>query len=262
MLEGHVATSQGGEMVDIGNGTYDATYALTRAGTYRVVLTTAGQEISFPIECVPTTLDPPSCEIIAPSEEDLEKWTAGSWLEVRVRRRDRFGNITTLARGGGGGDGLVVFADGVGAGDVEAEVVEPTDAEVEENGVDFAVARFRATVAGEYELAIFAADAASDAYGSRTRNLLPGSGDALKSVALKPAVADAGKSTVRIHGLREKRGRVGGNTLVGDAGPPRARGRFGDPGVVVTVTRMPGALPDSWRRASAACVAKFCDAAS
>jgi hypothetical protein len=51
-------------------------------------------------------------------------------------------------------------------------------------------------------------------------------------------------------------------SLVGDAGPPRARGRFGDPGVVVTVTRMPGALPDSWRRASAACVAKFCDAAS
>ena len=50
VLEGHVATSQGGEMVDIGNGTYDATYALTRAGTYRVVLTTAGQEISFPIE--------------------------------------------------------------------------------------------------------------------------------------------------------------------------------------------------------------------
>ena len=253
VLEGHVATSQGGEMVDIGNGTYDATYALTRAGTYRVVLTTAGQEISFPIECVPTTLDPPSCEIIAPSEEDLEKWTAGSWLEVRVRRRDRFGNVTMLARGGGGGgasagkrskkrhggggggggggdDGLVVFADGVGAGDVEAEVVEPTDAEVEENGVDFAVARFRATVAGEYELAIFAADAASDAYGSRALDLLPGSA-ALKSVALKPSVADAGKSTVRIHGLREKRGRVGGSTLVGDAGQEvtiavEARDRF------------------------------------
>ena len=193
---------------DLGNGTYEFTYELQRAGEYQCSLQTAGHEHCVYVTCEPGALDPNSCTVEEPASLVDEPWRAGSPLEVRVNCHDTFGNpIKPPSDGERVRAPLVIVADGEGPGVVEAEVV----ADESNPHATWQIARFRATECGEYELRVFATETQRQWWGGMPRNNLPG---APLRLQLEPAASDPSRCRVKLSGLKERPGGM----LVGMAG--------------------------------------------
>ena len=71
---------------DLGNGTYEFTYELQRAGEYQCSLQTAGHEHCVYVTCEPGALDPNSCTVEEPASLVDEPWRAGSPLPGEAGR--------------------------------------------------------------------------------------------------------------------------------------------------------------------------------
>jgi hypothetical protein len=261
-LTGRSGAGINASVKDLQNGVYEVTYTLTRAGPHEVVMTTAGQRRVFQVVCLPGLLDPASCVVDQP-DLAATPWTAGELLEVCVRCRDSFGNAVRPPSPREQAAGLVIVADGEGPGMVEADfapacsppgavgdaashwsaaassaapsqsapLVAGVGAEDTDDPATWSIARFRATVVGEYELRVFASEVQRQWWGGMQRDNLPG---APLKVVLSPAAADHQRSTVTLSGLKERPGGM----IVGMAGREAtltvvARDRFNNPSTFV-----------------------------
>jgi filamin len=133
-----------GEMHDIGNGTYEFSYLVEKAGPMEVALILARASPTvrtLAITCVAGPMEPEECRVDA--GKLMLHWQAGEPGVVRVTRKDRFGNPTRDA-----GPLNRLAAEVVGPGACDCEAIELGDGTCE--------LRLRASSAGSYDVSIVA----------------------------------------------------------------------------------------------------------
>ena len=127
-----------GSVLDQGDGTYAASYAVDKAGPYVLVLSAGagGSRLALEGTCAPGATDVTRCVVDA---SGLAQLTAGSRGVVKIVRRDKFGNAVEA-----GPDVLPFRVEATGVGPVSVETVESGDGGCE--------IRFEAKAAGRYAL--------------------------------------------------------------------------------------------------------------
>ena len=128
-----------GRVQDCGDGTYEASYVVEKAGPYEVSLFIGTEATSFRAVCEPGRVDYTQCRV----EGALHgRWIAGNQLSLTVTRVDRFGNRVPRR------EGLAPF-HGVctGPGEISCETLELGNGACE--------LRYTGTVAGLYSLGVF-----------------------------------------------------------------------------------------------------------
>ena len=125
-------------VLDQGDGTYAASYAVDKAGPYVLVLSAGagGSRLALEGTCSPGTTDVTRCVVDA---SGLAQLTAGTRGVVKIVRRDKFGNAVEA-----GPDVLPFRVEATGVGPVSVETVESGDGGCE--------IRFEAKAAGRYAL--------------------------------------------------------------------------------------------------------------
>ena len=147
MLEARVPGEDpvAGDVVDNGDGTYEFSYRVDKAGPLEVALVLARKHNPtvrvLPVQCVAAAMEPSECRVDA--GKLMLHWPAGDPATVRVTRKDRFGNPTRDA-----GDRNRLAAEVVGPGSCDCEAVELGDGTCE--------LRLRAGAAGSYDVSIVA----------------------------------------------------------------------------------------------------------
>ena len=126
-------------MLDRGDGTYTASYAVDVAGPYLLVLASQSSRLALEGVCEPGPADVSRCRVDA---SDLARLVAGTRGVARVVRADRFGNVIPA-----GPDMLPFRVEVSGVGPAEVETVEAGDGACE--------IRFEARVAGRYSLHVY-----------------------------------------------------------------------------------------------------------
>ena len=130
-----------GSVLDQGDGTYAASYAVDKAGPYVLVLSASagGSRLALEGVCAPGATDVTTCIVDA---SGLAQLTAGSRGVVKIVRRDKFRNAVEA-----GPDMLPFRVEATGVGPVAVETVESGDGGCE--------IRFEAKVAGRYALHVW-----------------------------------------------------------------------------------------------------------
>ena len=128
-----------GSVLDRGDGTYTASYAVDVAGPYLLVLASQSSRLALEGVCEPGPADVSQCRVDA---SDLARLVAGTRGVARVVRADRFGNVIPA-----GPDMLPFRVEVSGVGPAEVETVEAGDGACE--------IRFEARVAGRYSLHVY-----------------------------------------------------------------------------------------------------------
>ena len=128
-----------GRVQDCGDGTYEASYVVEKAGPYEVSLFIGTEATSFRAVCEPGRVDYTQCRV----EGALHgRWIAGNQLSLTVTRADRFGNRVPRR------EGLAPFHGAcTGPGDISCETLELGNGACE--------LRYTGTVAGLYSLGVF-----------------------------------------------------------------------------------------------------------
>ena len=127
-----------GKLVDCGDGTYEASYFVEKAGPYEVSLFLGTEATTFRAHCEPGKVDYQSCRVEGALHS---RWVAGKQLALTVTRADRFGNRVPRR------EGLAPFHGvGTGPGKVTCETLELGNGSCE--------LRFSGTVAGVYNLSV------------------------------------------------------------------------------------------------------------
>jgi hypothetical protein len=80
-------------------GCHVSNHALTRAGavtqvTVEVAGLFGGEPVEYTPECVPGPVDLTRCLVDWSAAQG--QWVAGEWVEIRVQRCDRFGNVVRV----------------------------------------------------------------------------------------------------------------------------------------------------------------------
>ena len=139
-----VAVRVGGETLrgrvhDCGDGTYEASYVVEKAGPYEVSLFLGTEATTFRATCEAGRVDYTRCRCDGALHN---RWIAGTPLAMTVTRMDRFGNRVPRR------EGLASLAGhGTGPGDVTCETLELGNGSCE--------LRYTASVAGVYSLGVF-----------------------------------------------------------------------------------------------------------
>ena len=139
-----VAVRVGGETLrgrvhDCGDGTYEASYVVEKAGPFEVSLFLGTEATTFRAVCEAGRVDYTHCRVDGALHN---RWIAGKQLAMTVTRMDRFGNRVPRR------EGLASFAGhGTGPGKVTCEMLELGDGSCE--------LRYAASVAGVYSLGVF-----------------------------------------------------------------------------------------------------------
>ena len=121
-----------------GDGTYEASYFVEKAGPYEVSLFLGTEATTFRAHCEPGKVDYQSCRVEGALHS---RWVAGKQLALTVTRADRFGNRVPRR------EGLAPFHGvGTGPGKVTCETLELGNGSCE--------LRFSGTVAGVYNLSV------------------------------------------------------------------------------------------------------------
>ena len=130
-----------GSVLDQGDGTYAASYAVDKAGPYVLVLSASagGSRLALEGVCAPGATYVTKCIVDA---SGLAQLTAGSRGVVKIVRRDKFRNAVEA-----GPDMLPFRVEATGVGPVAVETVESGDGGCE--------IRFEAKVAGRYALHVW-----------------------------------------------------------------------------------------------------------
>ena len=105
-----------GQILDYGNGAYEASYVVRVAGPYEVALVLMGEELVMKGTCEPGRAVVPGCVLLGDAVLDLEVGSPGVFS---VERRDAYGNATPSRQGQ---VKLRCVADG--PGDVDVHVVD------------------------------------------------------------------------------------------------------------------------------------------
>ena len=128
-----------GSVLDQGDGTYTASYAVDQAGPYLLVLASQSSRLALEGACEPGPADVSKCRV---DTSDVAQLVAGARGVMRVVRADRFGNVIPA-----GPDMLPFRVEVSGVGPAEVETVEAGDGACE--------VRFEARVAGRYSLHVY-----------------------------------------------------------------------------------------------------------
>ena len=131
-----------GKVQDCGDGTYEASYIVERAGPFELSLFLGTEAATYRAVCKPGRVDYAKCRVEGAMDS---LWVAGEHLTLTVTRMDRYGN--RIARR----EGLAPFCGkAVGPGKITSQSIEL--------GNGTAEIKFYGTVAGAYQLGIYVAD--------------------------------------------------------------------------------------------------------
>lgn len=142
-----IAVRSGGETLrgkvqDCGDGTYEASYIVERAGPFELSLFLGTEAATYRALCKPGRVDYAKCRVDGVTNG---AWTAGEQLVLTVTRMDRFGNRISRR------EGLAPFyGKAIGPGDVTCQSLEL--------GNGTAEMKFYGTTAGLYQIGIYVAD--------------------------------------------------------------------------------------------------------
>ena len=225
-----------GQILDYGNGAYEASYTMRIAGPYEVALVLAGEELVMKGSCEPGAAVVTGCVLLGDAVLDLEVGTRGRFA---VERRDAYGNRAPSRQGQ-----LALRCAVDGPGNAEVHVVDGADGRSDVVASAEAAGRYFLTVVGgddqepvpgsPFELVAYPGAAAANAsvttvYGAQ---LASPDSDVLTAVAgdeitLTVAPRDAfGNQTVFGPGARVVVSATGGpggvETKFEDRGGPRA----------------------------------------
>ena len=129
-----------GKVMDCGDGTYEASYAVEKAGPYEVSLFLGTEASTHRVVCEPGRVDYSQCRVEGAT--DNSRWLTGAPLRLTVTRMDRYGNRVPRR------EGLApLHGRGVGPGEVTCESLELGNGACE--------LRFTGTVAGVYNVGVF-----------------------------------------------------------------------------------------------------------
>ena len=184
-----------GKLVDCGDGTYEASYFVEKAGPYEVSLFLGTEATTFRAHCEPGKVDYQSCRVEGAAHS---RWVAGKQLALVVTRADRFGNRVPRR------EGLAPFHGvATGPGKVTCETLELGNGACE--------LRFSGSVAGVYNVSVCVDDqpvgaddvemseasrfADADASGEAIPTSVPTSG------SRKPARAGSPVSPMQVGGV-------------------------------------------------------------
>lgn len=142
-----IAVRSGGETLrgkvqDCGDGTYEASYIVERAGPFELSIFLGTEAATYRAVCKPGRVDYTKClvEGVATSA-----WIAGEQLTLTVTRMDRFGNRISRR------EGLApFFGKALGPGEVTSQSLEL--------GNGTAEIKLYGTVAGTYQIGVYVAD--------------------------------------------------------------------------------------------------------
>ena len=127
-----------GKVVDCGDGTYEASYVVEKAGPYEVSLFLGTEATTFRVTCEPGKVDYGNCKVEGVLHS---RWVCGKQLALVVSRSDRFGNRVPRR------EGLAPFHGvGTGPGKVTCETLELGNGACE--------LRFLGTVSGVYNVSV------------------------------------------------------------------------------------------------------------
>jgi hypothetical protein len=163
-----------GQILDYGNGAYEASYVIRVAGPYEVALTLGGEELVMKGHCEPGKAVAAGCALLGDAVLDLE---VGSTGRFTIERRDAYGNRAPSRQGQ-----VALRCTADGPGPVAVHVVDGA-----EGRSDVVVS---ATVAGRYFLTCVGGD-----------NQDPVPGSPFELVAY-PATAAAGASVTSVYGAQ------------------------------------------------------------
>ena len=76
--------------MDCGDGTYEASYAVEKAGPYEVSLFLGTEASTHRVVCEPGRVDYSQCRVEGAT--DNSRWLTGAPLRLTVTRMDRYGN--------------------------------------------------------------------------------------------------------------------------------------------------------------------------
>ena len=191
-----------GAVLDQGDGTYTASYAVDQAGPYLLVLASQSSRLALEGTCAAGPTDVSKCRV---DVAELKRLTAGSRGVARVTRADRFGNVVPA-----GPDLLPFRVEVSGVGPAEVETVEAGDGACE--------VRFEARVAGRYALKVWSGHGREPVAGSPF------------DVVVMPGQAASSSCVARLEGTKIH----GPGVTAAVAGEPlvvkmQARDRFGNP---------------------------------
>ena len=131
-----------GKVQDCGDGTYEASYIVERAGPFELSLFLGTEAATYRAVCKPGRVDYAKCRVEGAMDS---LWVAGEQLTLTVTRMDRYGNRIPRR------EGLAPFCGkAVGPGQVTSQSLEL--------GNGTAEIKFYGTVAGSYQLGIYVAD--------------------------------------------------------------------------------------------------------
>ena len=142
-----IAVRSGGETLrgkvqDCGDGTYEASYIVERAGPFELSLFLGTEAATYRAVCKPGRVDYAKCQVDGVTNG---VWIAGEQLTLTVTRMDRFGNRITRR------EGLApFFGKAIGPGEVTSQSVEL--------GNGTAEIKLYGTVSGTYQLGVYVAD--------------------------------------------------------------------------------------------------------
>ena len=142
-----IAVRSGGETLrgkvqDCGDGTYEASYIVERAGPFELSLFLGTEAATYRAVCKPGRVDYAKCRVDGVTDG---VWIAGQQLTLTVTRMDRFGN--RIARR----EGLAPFlGKAIGPGEVTSQSLEL--------GNGTAEIKLYGTVAGKYQIGVYVAD--------------------------------------------------------------------------------------------------------
>jgi len=142
-----IAVRSGGETLrgkvqDCGDGTYEASYIVERAGPFELSLFLGTEAATYRATCKPGRVDYAKCRVDGVNNG---VWVAGEQLTLTVTRMDRFGNRITRR------EGLApFFGKAIGPGDIVSQSLEL--------GNGTAEIKLYGTVAGNYQIGVYVAD--------------------------------------------------------------------------------------------------------
>ena len=129
-----------GQILDYGNGAYEASYVVRTAGPYEVALVLMGEELVMKGTCEPGPAVVPGCVLLGDAVLDLEVGAKGVFT---IERRDAYGNVAPSRQGQ---VKLRYVADG--PGDVDAHVVDCAEGRSEVYATAKVAGRYFITVVG------------------------------------------------------------------------------------------------------------------
>jgi len=131
-----------GKVQDCGDGTYEASYIVERAGPFELSLFLGTEAATYRAVCKPGRVDYAKCRVEGAMDG---VWVAGDQLTLTVTRMDRYGNRISRR------EGLAPFCGkAIGPGEVVTQSLEL--------GNGTAEIKFYGTIAGAYQLGVYVAD--------------------------------------------------------------------------------------------------------